>query len=342
MRLEEFDYNLPAELIAQTPPEQRDQARFLIYDHGNIKHQKFYDLIDILQSGDVLVLNDSKVFPARLHGARVDTASPVEVFLLRDQGQGIWECLIGHARTKPGLKIEFLQDLQASLVEPQEERWLVRFNQTGDQFMETINQIGSTPIPPYIKTEDSQEIRDEYQTVYANKVGSVAAPTAGFHFTDELLEKLKDKGIQIEYVTLHVGLGTFAPVKVDNIKEHKMHSEYYQVDQDVWQRIKKAKEEKRRVVSVGTTATRVLESVAREEKLQDWTDIFIYPGFEFKMIDSLITNFHLPKSTLLMLVSALLEAKGNPDGIKELMRIYQEAINEQYRFYSFGDAMIII
>ncbi|MFH1668197.1 MAG: tRNA preQ1(34) S-adenosylmethionine ribosyltransferase-isomerase QueA [Candidatus Komeilibacteria bacterium] len=342
MKLEDFDYNLPTKLIAQTPSEQRDQARFLVYEKGVVKHQKFYDLVDILQVGDVLVLNDSKVFPARLHGARVDTASSVEVFLLRDQGQGVWECLIGHARTKAGLQIEFPQGLQAELVEQQEERWLVRFNQTGEQFMNTINQIGSTPTPPYIKTKDSEEIREEYQTVYADKIGSVAAPTAGFHFTEELLAKLKVKGVQIEYVTLHVGLGTFALVKVDNIKEHKMHSEYYQVDQDVWQRIKKAKEEKRRVVSVGTTATRVLESVAREEELQGWTNIFIYPGFEYKVVDSLITNFHLPKSTLLMLVAALLENKGSKDGIKELKKIYQEAIDKEYRFYSFGDAMMIV
>ncbi len=342
MKLEDFDYNLPPELIAQKPTEQRDQARFLIYNNGSIEHKKFFDLIDLLQSGDVLVLNDSKVFPARLHGQRVDTASPVEVFLLRDQGGGVWECLIGHARTKAGLQIKFPQDLQAKLVEQQEERWLVRFNQSGDQFMNTINQIGSTPIPPYIKTADSDEIREEYQTVYADKVGSVAAPTAGFHFTEELLDKLKAKGVQIEYVTLHVGLGTFAIVKEENIEDHQMHSEYYQIEEDVWQRIKQAKKNGQRIVSVGTTATRVLESVAREEKLQGWTDVFIYPGYQYKFIDSLITNFHLPKSTLLMLVATLLENKGSADGIKELKKIYQEAIDQQYRFYSFGDAMIIL
>jgi len=342
MKLSDFDYNLPPELIAQMPMEPRDHSRLLVYENGTVKHQHFFDLPKFLKLGDVLVLNNSKVFPARLLGARQNTGGKAEIFLLKSQADNIWECLVGQARTHVGLVVEFDQGLSGELIERLDNSWLIKFNKVGDEFMKIVEQIGHTPIPPYIKTLDSQEIQKKYQTVYAQEQGSVAAPTAGFHFTLQLLDKLSQQGVQIEYVTLHVGLGTFAPVKTEQIEIHKMHSEYYQLDAEVWQRIKQAKVENRRIISVGTTATRVLESVAVNNKLSGWTDIFIYPGYEFKIIDGLITNFHLPKSTLLMLVVAFLENKGVKDGPAEIKKIYQEAIEQQYRFYSFGDAMLIL
>jgi len=341
MQLDKFDYNLPLELIAQTPADKRDHSRLLVYNNGNIEHKHFYDIIDCLKSGDVLVLNNSKVFPARLLGNK-KTGGRVEIFLLNEKTSDTWECLIGHTKSQVGLIVEFADNLQAEIIKQLDNTWLVKFNKNSKDLKKSIEKIGSTPLPPYIKTEDSKNIKTRYQTVYADKVGSVAAPTAGFHFTEELLKKIKEKGIEIEYVTLHVGLGTFAPVKTEDITKHKMHSEYYEVDNSVWNSIQKAKKENRRVISVGTTATRVLESVAKTNKLADWTDIFIYPGYEYKVVDSLITNFHLPKSTLLMLVSALLENKDITDGVEELKRIYAEAIKENYHFYSFGDAMFII
>ena len=342
MQLDKFDYNLPTRLIAQMPTDKRDQSRLLVYKDKVVEHRHFYDILDYLRPGDVLVLNDSKVFPARLIGKRKNTGGKTEIFLLNEQDDDTWECLVGRTKAQIGLIIEFSNGLQAELVEKFNDNWLVRFNKKGLELKDTIKQIGITPLPPYIKTEDSNFIKERYQTVYADKSGSVAAPTAGFHFTEDLLNKLEKKGVQIEYVTLHVGLGTFAPVKIDDITKHKMHSEYYEVEESVWKNIQQAKKENRRIISVGTTATRVLESVAIENKLSGWTNIFIYPGYEYKIVDSLITNFHLPKSTLLMLVSALLENKGKNDGIIELKKIYQEAIEQKYRFYSFGDAMIII
>ena len=342
MQLDKFDYNLPTELIAQTPTDKRDHSRLLVYKEGIIEHKNFFDLPDYLQSGDVLVLNDSKVFPARLIGSRQNTGGKAEIFLLNQKSEDMWECLVGRAKAKVGLVIEFDNELAAELVEKLDGNWLVRFDKSGEELKGVINKIGRTPLPPYIKTEDSVDVRNRYQTIYADKSGSVAAPTAGLHFTKELLDKIKVKGVEIVYVTLHVGLGTFAPVKIDDITKHKMHSEYYEVDEGVWGSIQKAKKASRRIISVGTTATRVLESVSVSGKLSNWTDIFIYPGYEYKIVDSLITNFHLPKSTLLMLVSALLQDKGSSDGVKDLKKIYQEAIDQKYRFYSFGDAMIII
>lgn len=341
MQLDKFDYNLPPELIAQTPADKRDHSRLLVYKDGKIEHKHFYDIIDYFKSGDVLVLNNSKVFPARLIGKK-ETGGKVEIFLLKEKSGDTWECLVGHTKASIGLKVTFKNDLQAELIENLDNSWLVKFNKKGNELMDCIQEIGKTPLPPYIKTEDSINIKERYQTVYADKMGSVAAPTAGFHFTDELLDKLKEKGVQIEYVTLHVGMGTFAPVKVEDITKHKMHSEYYEIKEEVWNKIQKAKRDNRRIISVGTTATRVLESAAIKMQLSGFTNIFIYPGYEYKIVDSLITNFHLPKSTLLMLVSALLEDRGSSDGIKDLKKIYREAIEEQYRFYSFGDAMIII
>ncbi|MFW0837445.1 MAG: tRNA preQ1(34) S-adenosylmethionine ribosyltransferase-isomerase QueA [Candidatus Komeilibacteria bacterium] len=342
MKLQEFDYHLPVELIAQTPADKRDHSRLLVYSAGQIEHRNFFNLSDYLQAGDVLVLNDSKVFPARLLGRRQGTGGKVEIFLLQNKDHGQWECLVGHARAQVGLVVDFECGLHATLQAKLADSWLVQFNKEAEELMEIINKIGETPLPPYIKTMDGPQVRQRYQTVYAQPVGSVAAPTAGFHFTSELLNKLKKQNVQIEYVTLHVGLGTFAPVKTDRIEDHQMHSEYYEVADETWHSIQKAKKENRRIIAVGTTATRVLESVASSNKLSGWTDIFIYPGYKYKIVDSLITNFHLPKSTLLMLVSALLDNRGSVDGIVELKRIYQEAINNHYRFYSFGDAMLII
>jgi len=342
MQLDKFDYNLPPELIAQKPTDKRDHSRLLVYKNGIIEHKSFFDLLDYLEAGDALVLNDSKVFPARLIGSRQETGGKAEVFLLKEKKDNIWECLIGHTKAKIGLVIEFKEDLTAELIEVLDNSCLVRFNENGEKLKNIIDRIGQTPLPPYIKTEDSKDIKDRYQTVYAHQSGSVAAPTAGLHFTEDLLNKLKAKGVQIEYVTLHVGLGTFAPVKVDDITKHKMHSEYYEIEEKVWNNILQAKRNNKKIVAVGTTATRVLESVAIKMQLSGWTEIFIYPGYEYKIIDSLITNFHLPKSTLLMLVAALLEDNGSSDGTVELKRIYQEAIEKKYRFYSFGDAMLIL
>ena len=341
MNLSDFDYNLPPELIAQTPADKRDHSHLLVYSQGKVEHKSFYSLPEYLKEGDVLVLNDSKVFPARLIGKK-STDGKVEIFLLKQIESDVWECLVGHTKAIAGLIVQFTAGLQAELIKPLGDSWLVKFNQQGEELRQTIEQVGQTPLPPYIKTPDSEQIKKRYQTVYADKPGSVAAPTAGFHFTNEVFNKLKEIGVQIERVTLHVGLGTFAPVKANNIVEHKMHSEYYKVDKNTWQNIQQAKQAGRRIVAVGTTATRVLETVVQNNNLSGWTDIFIYPGYKYKIVDSLITNFHLPKSTLLMLVSALLEDKNNIDGIAELKRVYQEAITRQYKFYSFGDAMLIL
>lgn len=342
MKLSNFDYKLPKELIAQRPMERRDHSRLLVYEQGKVKHKHFYDLPNYLQAGDLLVLNDTKVFPARLIGARYITGGRIEVFLLKYEKGNTWECLVGHARARAGLVIKFKHGLRAELLERLSNSWLIKFNQSKDKLLKIVDKIGRTPTPPYIKIQDSNEIRKSYQTVYAKKTGSVAAPTAGFHFTEDLLKKIKDRHVQIEYITLQVGLGTFAPVKTDNIKEHQMHSEYYEVNKGVWERINRAKKDGKRVISVGTTVTRVLESVADNGVLSGWTDIFIYPGFKFKIIDGLITNFHLPKSTLLMLVAAFLENKGVEDGIKEIKKVYKQAINKEYRFFSFGDSMLIL
>lgn len=341
MQLDKFDYNLPTELIAQTPADKRDHSRLLVYNNAQIEHKHFFDLPNYLQVGDVLVLNDSKVFPARLIGQK-ETGGKVEIFLLQEKNNNTWECLIGHTKSQIGLIVKFRNNLEAELIESLGESWLVKFNKSDKELKDIIYSIGNTPLPPYIKTEDNNIIKQRYQTVYADKAGSVAAPTAGLHFTNELLDKLRKQGVQIEYVTLHVGMGTFAPVKTEDITEHKMHAEYYEVSDETWDNIQKAKKENRRIIAVGTTATRVLESTAKSKKLSGWTDIFIYPGYKYKVVDSLITNFHLPKSTLLMLVSALLDNKGSVDGILELKRVYLEAIDKQYRFYSFGDAMLII
>jgi S-adenosylmethionine:tRNA ribosyltransferase-isomerase len=329
MKISKFDYYLPSDLIAQEPISPRDHSRLLILDKKNnrIIHDHFYHLPKYLQAGDVLIFNDSKVIPARLHGKKI-TGGHIEIFLLQKIKQNTWQCLVrGKIKMnqiiffKNGFTGKIIKTLNAS--EMSTSRLLkIKFNK------KNILTIGETPTPPYIKKKSNLK---EYQTVYAKHKGSIAAPTAGFHFTKNLLHKLKKKGIQLEYVTLHVGLGTFAPVKVDDITKHKMHTEYFSIKKEVLARIKKAKQEKRRIIAVGTTSCRVLES----NKNKNSTNIFIYPGYKFKYINSLITNFHLPKSTLLMLVSAFA-------GTKKIKKAYHEAIRKKYRFYSFGDAMLII
>ena len=370
MKLSEFDFNLPPGLIAQEPMKPRDHSRLLILDKesGKIEHKQFFDIQDFLKEGDLIVFNNSKVFPARLIGKRRETGGKLEVFLLRElSGKGVWSCLVGGRRVKTGLAVEFDKGLVAELIENNSDgTWKVQFNLCGKDLMDVVQKIGKVPLPPYIKREAdkgklvAKNDKISYQTVYAdeNKIGSVAAPTAGFHFTPELLDKLKTKGVQLEYVTLHVGMGTFAPVKVNDITKHKMHAEWVEINKDTVKRLRRAKENGKRIITVGTTSTRTLEALSdvilegvkrpigsrrdsitpvsrsRMTAYSTWVNIFIYPGYKFKLVDAMITNFHLPKSTLLMLVSALA-------GSNNIKKAYQEAIKKNYRFYSYGDAMLI-
>ncbi len=341
MNIEEFNYDLPEELIAQTPLKERSSSRLLILNKktGNIEHKHFNNIIDYLKAGDVLVLNNTKVIPARLIGEKEETHAAIELLLLKDLGKDTWECLSRPAkRLKIGTIISFGNGiLKAEVIEKLDEGIThVKLIYKGI-LMEILDKLGTMPLPPYIHEKLDDQSR--YQTVYAKISGSAAAPTAGLHFTEELLEQIKKKGIIIAYVTLHVGLGTFRPVEVENILEHHMHSEYYEMSEETARILNKAKEEKRRIIAVGTTSTRTLETIATNNNGQfkachGNTNIFIYPGYEFKAIDCLITNFHLPKSTLVMLVSAL----AGKDNIK---KAYAEAIKEKYRFFSFGDAMFI-
>ncbi len=353
MKLNDFDYNLPKNLIAQQPIKPRDYSRLLILKATRrrvafkMEHKHFYNIVDYFKKGDVLVLNNSKVFPARLIGKKVGTGGKIEVFLHQKIRGNLWQCLLGGHVRKERLGIEFCCGLKCKVVEDNKDgTWDVKFNKSGEQMMKIVNKIGGTPLPPYIKRKHKKEHdKTNYQTIYADdkKIGSVAAPTAGFHFTPKLIKKLKAKGVQFEYVTLHVGLGTFAPVKVDDITRHKMHAEWVEVRKNVIERIIKAKREGRRIIAVGTTSVRTLESAIKSHPVahkplggcMGWVDIFIYPPFKFKIIDAMITNFHLPKSTLLMLVSAF-AGKHNID------KAYKEAIKKKYRFYSYGDAMLII
>ena len=341
MKVEEFDYDLPQELIAQTPLEKRDSSRLLVMDKntGELVHEHFNSIIDYLVPGDVLVLNDTKVIPARLIGIKEETGAVIEILLLKDLGSNKWECLSKPAkRLKIGTIISFGNgELKAKVIEKFDEG-LVHIELIYDGIlMEILDRLGTMPLPPYI--HEKLEDQNRYQTVYAKNIGSAAAPTAGLHFTKDLLKQIEDKGIIITYVTLHVGLGTFRPVEVDNVLDHHMHSEFYVMSKDTASILNKAKEEGRRIIAVGTTSTRTLETVATNNNgkfiaTSGNTDIFIYPGYEFKGIDCLITNFHLPKSTLVMLVSAL--------SSKEfILNAYREAIKEKYRFFSFGDAMFI-
>ena len=338
MKLTDFSYELPKELIAQHPAEPRDHARLMLYDKktGAVEHKHFYDLVDELQAGDVLVFNDSKVIPARLYGKRVPTGGKVEVLLLTPVGEDRWEVLVKPGKKAlPGTTIEFPGGLQAEVLDRTDFGGrVVHFTYDG-VFDDIIDQIGEMPLPPYI--HEKMEDPDEYQTVYARERGSAAAPTAGLHFTDELLQKIRDKGVEEVFVTLHVGLGTFRPVEEENIEDHQMHSEFYSITPEAADAINRAKAEGRRITAVGTTSIRTLESAGTTGTLKagsGWTNIFIYPGFTFHIVDALVTNFHLPESTLLMLISALSTRE-------QILHAYDIAVREKYRFFSFGDAMFI-
>jgi len=343
MKLSDFDYNLPLELIAQKPADPRDSSRLLVLDkkNGEINHHTFYEIVNYLQPGDVMVVNNSKVFPARLFGRRIDSDGKVEILLNKNIENSTWE-VIGK-NLKPGTKIKFENScLEAKVLGNENKISKIQFNLSGEEFFEEIEKIGHTPLPPYIRKNDTKKDKIDYQTVYAKPVGSAAAPTAGLHFTKELLNQIKAKGIEIVEVTLHVGLGTFAPVEAGNIEDHKIHSEYYTVKKEELEKIIEAKKEGRRIIAVGTTSTRVLETVFSSPNLlpstlnfSGWTNIFIYPGYKFKCVDGIITNFHLPKSTLLMLVSAFA-------GSENIKKAYEIAIDQKYRFFSYGDAMLII
>ncbi len=340
MKTHDFYYDLPEELIAQTPLARRDGSRLLTLnkDNGAVEHHHFYDIESFLREGDCLVLNDSRVLPARLLGHRVPTMGAVEVLLLKDEGNGVWECLTKPGRkTKQGTELSFGNgELTATVVGEREDgNKLVQFHYEGI-FLEVLERLGKMPLPPYIREELHDAER--YQTVYSKQTGSAAAPTAGLHFTDELLEKIRAKGVKTAFVTLHVGLGTFRPVKAEDILEHHMHSEFCMIDAQAASIINETKNNGGRVICVGTTSCRTLESLANAdgsvEERSAWTDIFIYPGYQFKAMDALITNFHLPESTLVMLVSAFA-------GRENVLSAYETAVKEQYRFFSFGDAMFI-
>lgn len=341
MSVHDYDYDLPEELIAQDPLTDRSSSRLMVVDKktGEVKHHVFKEIIDFLSPGDCLVINDTKVIPARLYGNKVGTDAKIEVLLLKRNENDVWETLVKPGKKcKPGTVISFGDGiLTGEIIDVVEEgNRLIQFKYDGI-FEEVLDRLGEMPLPPYIthKLED----KTRYQTVYAKYDGSAAAPTAGLHFTNELLSKIEEKGIKIAHVTLHVGLGTFRPVKVTNILEHHMHSEFYMVDENDAKIINETRKNGGRVISVGTTSTRTLETVTDDEGIvhagSGWTQIFIYPGYQFKAIDGLITNFHLPESTLLMLVSALA-------GREHILAAYREAVKERYRFFSFGDAMLIV
>ncbi|MDD2432976.1 MAG: tRNA preQ1(34) S-adenosylmethionine ribosyltransferase-isomerase QueA [Clostridia bacterium] len=340
MHIAEFDYFLPEELIAQEPLSRRDESRFLVLHQktGQIEHRKFTDILSYLQPGDVLVSNKTKVIPARLYGKKEETGATIEVLLLHQVGKKRWEVLVRPGKkVKPGTRILFgAGELEAVTIEATASGGrIMEFTYEG-VFPEILDRLGQMPLPPYIKKSLANPER--YQTVYAQEPGSAAAPTAGLHFTPSLIKALQEQGIEWVEILLHVGLGTFRPVKEENIEEHQMHREYFSILPQAAAKINKALCEKRRIIGVGTTSTRALESACVDGVVQaqkGWTDIFIYPGYQFKVISGLITNFHLPKSTLLMLVSALV-------GREKIMQAYTEAVQERYRFFSFGDAMLII
>lgn len=339
MRTSEFDYNLPEELIAQHPSSKRDEARMMVLDKntGKSEDKYFYDIIDYLEAGDVLVMNDTRVIPARLFGHRPEKEEKIEVFLLNNTEGAKWEVLV-----RPGKKMKidteviFSDELSCKVIDIKEDgNRIVEFYFDGI-FNEILDRLGNMPLPPYIK--EKLKDNEDYQTVYSKNPGSVAAPTAGLHFTKELLERIEEKGIELAYLTLNVGLGTFRPVNEDEITDHKMHSEFYTLSQETADIINKARKEGRRVIAVGTTSIRTLESVYQKDKKickdSGWTDIFIYPGFDFKVVDAIITNFHLPKSTLIMLIAAFTSKD-------IILNAYKDAVNKKYRFFSFGDCMFI-
>ena len=339
MRTEDFDYNLPEELIAQHPADKRDFSRLMVVDRktGKREDKHFYDIIDYLNEGDLLVMNDTRVIPARLFGHREGKEEKIEVFLLENIEDDKWEVLVKPGKKmKIGTKCIFSDELSLEVIDIKEDgNRVVEFFYDGI-FQEILDRLGNMPLPPYIK--EKLKDKERYQTVYSKNPGSVAAPTAGLHFTKELLKKIEEKGVKLAYITLNVGLGTFRPVKVDDVKNHKMHSEFYQISKETADLINETKKNNKRIISTGTTTTRTLESVYKKNgKIKEdsgWTDIFIYPGFEFNVIDCQITNFHLPKSTLIMLVSALAS--------KEIiLDAYKDAVDKKYRFFSFGDAMFL-
>lgn len=341
MKRQDFYYDLPEELIAQDPLEDRSSSRLLVLDKetGKTTHHVFKEITEYLQEGDCLVINDTKVLPARLIGAKAETNAKIEVLLLKRKENNVWETLVKPGKkAKVGAKINFGDGLLTGEVIDivEEGNRLIQFSFEGI-FEEILDQLGQMPLPPYITHQ--LEDKNRYQTVYARHTGSAAAPTAGLHFTPELLEEIQKKGVDIARVTLHVGLGTFRPVKVDEITDHHMHSEFFQIDEEAAEKINRAKESGHRVICVGTTSCRTVESAADEtghlQACSGWTEIFIYPGYKFKVLDCLITNFHLPESTLIMLVSALA-------GREPVLAAYKEAVRERYRFFSFGDAMLIV
>lgn len=337
--LEEYNYELPEDRIRQIPLQQRDSSRLFVLDRkkGN-EHHHFQEIIDYLEEGDTIVLNDTKVLPARLIGVKEETNAVIEILLLKELQSDTWECLTRPAkRVKVGTIISFGDGLLKAKCIEEKEEGIRKFSLIYDGILlEILDQLGTMPLPPYIHEELKDQSR--YQTVYAKNPGSAAAPTAGLHFTEELLSKLKNKKVNIAYVTLHVGLGTFRPVNVENIEDHHMHSEYYEMSKEVADLLNKTKENGKKIIAVGTTSVRVLETIRKNHErfisISGFTDIFIYPGFEFKAIDMLVTNFHLPKSTLLMLISAFA-------GRERVLEAYKEAIEEGYYFFSFGDSMLI-
>lgn len=339
MRTSDFDYDLPEELIAQHPSSKRDEARMMVLDKktGDSEDKYFYDIIDYLRPGDVLVMNDTRVIPARLFGHRPEREEKIEVFLLNNTENTKWEVLVRPGKKmKIGTEVIFSNELSCKVIDIKEDgNRIVEFYFDGI-FNEILDRLGNMPLPPYIK--EKLKDNEDYQTVYSKNPGSVAAPTAGLHFTKELLEKIEEKGVELAYLTLNVGLGTFRPVNEDEINDHKMHSEFYTLSKDTADIINKAKDEGRRVIAVGTTSIRTLESVYKKNNKicedSGWTDIFIYPGFEFKVVDAIITNFHLPKSTLIMLIAAFTSKD-------TILDAYNDAVNKKYRFFSFGDCMLI-
>lgn len=350
MHINDFDYHLPEELIAQHPADKRENSRLMVIDreNGTVDHKHFYNILEYLNPGDCLVLNNSKVLPARLFGIKENTGAKIEFLLIKRKAGDIWETMVRPGkRLHPGDVVSFSEDgkLKAEVLAYGDDGTrIVKFLYEG-VFLEILDEIGKIPLPPYIERESDGEDKDRYQTVYCKEEGSVAAPTAGLHFTKELLEEAVKKGIKLAYVTLHVGIGTFRPVKCETIEEHKMHFEEYHIDAENAEIINSTKKSGGKIISVGTTSTRTIESAARKvegdgkgyvvEPGHGNTDIFIYPGYEFKIVDHLITNFHLPKSTLLMLISALYNREA-------ILKIYKEAVEEKYRFFSYGDAMIIL
>ena len=340
MKTSDFYYDLPEELIAQTPVEPRNSSRLMVLPRngGEIKHKHFYDLPEFLKPGDCLVLNNTRVLPARLYGTREDTGAVVEFVLLRQHGNKLWECLAGPGKkAKTGYKFKFSDKLTATVTDVLEDgNRMIEFACEGD-FFAVLDEVGQMPLPPYIK--EKLKDKERYQTVYSKDAGSAAAPTAGLHFTKEMLESIKAMGVNIAYVTLHVGLGTFRPVKVEDVTQHKMHTEHYYIPEEAAKTINETRKNGGRVICVGTTSCRTVESCAKKygeiKECSGDTDIFIYPGFEFKCMDGLITNFHLPESTLIMLVSAFA-------GYDNVMNAYNTAVKERYRFFSFGDAMMIL